>query len=330
MKRREFFTVLGGVAASACSPVVYAQQSERVRRVGALMSTGENDPEERSRLAAFVQRLTELGWIDGRNLRLEVRWGSGDDERNRRYASDLVALTPDVILADTSQVVITLQKATRTIPIVFAGGIDPVGAGIVDSLARPGGNATGFTAFEFAISAKWIDLLREAVPQVTRVAVLRDPSSASGIGQFAAIQTVAPMGVELSVVSIHGSTDAIERAVATFARRPNGGLVVTASPFGRVRRDVITALASQYKLPSVYPFRYYVTAGGLVSYGPNLTDLYRPAAGYVDRILKGERPEELPVQAPTSYELVINLKTAKTLGIEMPPSLLARADEVIE
>jgi putative ABC transport system substrate-binding protein len=288
------------------------------------------DPEEQARFTAFAQRLRELGWIDGRNVRLDIRWGSGDDERNRRYASELVALAPDVILADTSQTVATLQNATRTIPIVFAGAIDPVGAGSIESLARPGGNATGFTAFEFAISAKWLELLKEVAPHVTRAAVLRDPNSASGIGQFAAIQAVAPMGMELSVVSLYDNTDAIEHAVAAFARRSNGGLVVTASPFGRNRRDVIAALAARYKLPSVYPFRYYVTAGGLISYGPNLASLYRPAADYVDRILKGERPAELPVQAPTKYELVINLKAAKTLGIEIPGSLLARADEVIE
>jgi putative ABC transport system substrate-binding protein len=269
MKRREFFTVLGG-APFAWSLAARAQQPERMRHIGALMSTGETDPEEQARFTAFAQRLRELGWIDGRNVRLDIRWGSGDDERNRRYASELVALAPDVILADTSQTVATLQNATRTIPIVFAGAIDPVGAGSIESLARPGGNATGFTAFEFAISAKWLELLKEVAPHVTRAAVLRDPNSASGIGQFAAIQAVAPMGMELSVVSLYDNTDAIEHAVAAFARRSNGGLVVTASPFGRNRRDVIAALAARYKLPSVYPFRYYVTAGGLISYGPNL------------------------------------------------------------
>lgn len=327
MRRRAFFKILGG-AALACSPSARAQQP--MRRIGALMSTDEKDPDEQAGLTAFAQRLKELGWINGRNVRLDIRWGSGDDERNRRYASDLVALAPDVILADTSQTVGTLQKATRAIPIVFAGAIDPVGAGTIESLARPGGNVTGFTAFEFAISAKWLELLKEVAPHVTRAAVLRDPASASGIGQFAAIQAIAPVGMELSVVSIHDDLDAIEHAVAAFARRPNGGLVVTASPFGRNRRDLIAGLAARYKLPAVYPFRYYVTAGGLVSYGPDLASLYRPAADYVDRILKGESPAELPVQAPTRYELAINLKAAKTLGIEMPGSLLARADEVIE
>jgi putative ABC transport system substrate-binding protein len=328
MRRREFIAALGFAAAWPLA--AHAQQSELMRRIGALMSTGESDPEEQARLAAFVQRLKELGWIDGGNMRLDIRWGSGDDERNRRYASELVALAPDVILADTSQTVATLQKATHTIPIVFAGAIDPVGAGFIESLARPGGNATGFTAFEYAIGAKWLELLRGVAPHVTRAAVLRDPASASGIGQFAAIQAVAPTGMELSVVSILDNADAIERAVATFARRSNGGLVVTASPFGRNRRDVIAALAARYKLPAVYPFSYYVAAGGLSSYGPNLTSLYRPAADYVDRILKGERPAELPVQAPTKYQLVVNLKTARALGIEIKPSLLARADEVIE
>jgi len=327
MRRRDFIAALGG-AAAVWPVATRAQQPERTRRVGALMSTGESDPEEQARLTAFVQRLKELGWIEGGNLRLDVRWGSGDDERNRRYASELVALAPDVVLADTTQTIAILQKATRTIPIVFAGVIDPVGAGFVESLARPGGNTTGFTGFEYAIGAKWLELLREIAPRVTRAAVLRDPTLSSGIGQFAAIQAVAPMGIELSAVDVHDA-DSIERALAAFARRSNGGLIVTASPFGRNRRDLIAALAARYKLPAVYPFRYYVTVGGLISYGPDLDGNYRPAADYVDRILKGERPADLPVQAPTKYELVINLKTAKALGLEIPGSLLARA-EVIE
>ncbi len=329
MRRRDVLAVLGG-AAALWPLAARAQQGERMRRIGALMSTGENDPEEQGRLATFVQRLKARGWVDGATLRLDVRWGSGDEERVRRHAAELAALAPDVILADTSQVVAALLKATRTIPIVFAGAVDPVGAGFIESLARPGGNVTGFTVFEYAIAAKWLELLREVAPRVTRAAVLRDPTSAAGIGQFAAIQTVVPTGMELSVVAVHEDVDAIERGVASFARRPNGGLVVTANPLGRIRRDFIAALALRYKLPAVYPFSYYVAAGGLISYGPNIAALYGPAADYVDRILKGERPGDLPVQAPTKYDLVINLKTAKALDLEIPGSLLARADAVVE
>jgi len=242
----------------------------------------------------------------------------------------LVAFAPDVIIANSTQTITVLQKTTRTIPIVFAGTIDPVGGGFVESLARPGGNITGFSGFEYAIAAKWLELLKEIAPNVTRAAVLRDPTISSGIGQFAAIQTAAPIGIELSVISMHGALDDVERAVAAFAKRANGGLLVTASPFGRNHADAIAALAARYKLPAVYPFRYYVMAGGLISYGTNITALYRPAAEYVDRILKGAKPGDLPVQAPTKYELVINLKAAKAIGIDIPGSVLARADEVIE
>lgn len=327
MRRREVIAMLG--AATLTPLIAQAQQSEPLKRVGALMSTGESDAKEETNLAAFRARLKELGWIEGHNLRLDLRWGAADDERNRRYATELVALAPDVILADTSQTVAALLKATRTIPIVFAGATDPVGAGFVDSLARPGGNITGFTVFEYAIAGKWLELLRQVAPHMTRVAVLRDPTIASGVGQFAAIQAGASLGIELSAVNVHNA-ETIERAVAEFAQRPNGGLIVTASPFGRNHPDIIAALAARYRLPAVYPFRYFASAGGLISYGPNLALIYRPAADYVDRILKGERPAELPVQAPTKYELVVNLKTAKLLGIEIPESLLARADEVME
>jgi putative tryptophan/tyrosine transport system substrate-binding protein len=290
------------------------------------MHMSENQAEGQARVAAFREGLQELGWIDGRNLRLEVRWGVGDAERVRRFAAELVALRADVIFASASTTVAALQKATRTVPIVFAAVIDPIGAGFVESMARPGGNSTGFVAFEYAIAAKWLELLKEIAPAVTRAAVLRDPTYAAGIGQFAAIQAVGPIGMELSAIAVHDA-GAIEPAVAAFARVAKGGLIVTASPFATNHPDVIPALAARYKLPAVYPFRYY---GGLISYGPDNAGQYRPAAGYVDRILKGEKPADLPVQAPTKYELVINLKTAKALGLEVPPMLLARADEVIE
>jgi len=327
VKRRAFIVALGAVPLAPIA--ARAQKSEPMRRIGVLLSTSESDAKEEANLVAFHARLKELGWIEGHNLRLDIRWGAADDERNRRYAAELVALAPDVILADTSQTVAALLKATHTIPIVFAGATDPVGAGFVDSLARPGGNTTGFTVFEYSIAGKWLELLRQIAPRITRAAVLRDPTIASGVGQFAAIQAVAPDGIELSAVNVHNAST-IERAIAAFAQRSDGGLIATASPFGRNHPDVIAALAARYRLPAVYPFRYFVTAGGLISYGPNLAIIYRPAAEYVDRILKGEKPAELPVRAPTKYELVINLKTAKALGIEVPPTLIARADAVIE
>jgi putative tryptophan/tyrosine transport system substrate-binding protein len=273
-------------------------------------------------------RLTELGWADGHNARLNVRWTAGSVD-GARIAAELVALAPDVILTDSSFNVAAVQQATRIVPIVFGGVIDPVGAGLVNSLARPGGNTTGFTAFEYAIGAKWLELLKEVAPRITRAAVLRDSTIAAGIGQFAAIQATAPFGIELSAVGLHDAT-AIEPAIAAFARDANGGLVMTASPFAGNHPDVIPTLAVRYRLPAVYPWRYLVNAGGLMSYGSELASQFRLAAQYVDRILKGEKPADLPVQAPTKYELVINLKTAKALGLEVPPSLLARADEVIE
>jgi putative tryptophan/tyrosine transport system substrate-binding protein len=328
MRRREFITLLGG-AAAAWPLVARAQSGERMRRIGVLMHVTENDPDGQARLAAFVKRLQELGWAEGRNLRLDIRWGPDDPNRYPRQAAELVATAPDVLVAPTSFTVAALLRATRSVPIVFMGVIDPVGAGFVSSLAKPGGNATGFVAFEYTIGAKWLELLKEIAPHVTRVAVLRDASNASGVGQFAAIQAAGTTGIDLSVIALQ-DVEEVDRAVAAFASAPSGGVIVTASPFGANRSDVIAALAARYKLPAVYPFRYFVRAGGLISYGADLTTQSGPAATYVDRILKGEKPADLPVQAPTKYELVINLKTAKSLGLEVPPTLLARADEVIE
>jgi putative ABC transport system substrate-binding protein len=328
IRRREVITLLGG-AAAAWPLAARAQQPERVRRIGVLMSTREGDPQRQAQLAAFMQRLTELGWADGRNVRLDVRWTTGSGDAARKYAAELVALAPDVMISDTSFNVAAVQQATRTVPIVFGGVIDPVGAGLVDSLARPGGNTTGFTAFEYSIGAKWLELLKEVAPRITRAAVLRDPTVAAGIGQFAAIQATAPFGIELSAVGLHDAA-AIEPAVAAFARDANGGLVMTAAPFGANHPDVIPTLAVHYKLPAVYPWRYSVNAGGLMSYGSDLASQFRSAAQYVDRILRGEKSANLPVQAPTKYELVINLRAAKAIGLEVPPTLLARAEEVIE
>jgi putative tryptophan/tyrosine transport system substrate-binding protein len=329
MRRREFIAGLG--SATAWPLAARAQQRERTRRVGMLFNTAESDRVPQAQLSALVQRLKELNWDDGRNVRLEIRWAAGNADAAHKYAAELVAFMPDVIFTDTSPMVAALQQSTSTVPIVFAGVIDPVGAGLVESLSRPGGNTTGFLAFEYAISAKWLELLREIAPRVTRAAVLRDPTIAAGIGQFAAIQAVAPIGIELSAVGI-GPRDvgAIEDHVAGFARGANGGLVVTASPFGANHPDVVPALAARYKLPAVYPFRYFVNAGGLISYGPDLIVQHRSAAGYVDRILKGEKPADLPVQAPSKYELVLNLKTAKALGLTIPETLPATADEVIQ
>jgi putative tryptophan/tyrosine transport system substrate-binding protein len=328
VRRREFITLVGG-AVTVWPYVVRAQEPARFRRVGVLMNVAENELEGQATLAAFVRRLNELGWTEGRNLRLDVRWAAGDREHDQRYAQELVALSPDVILCRTSTVVAVLQQTTRTVPIVFVSTIDPVGAGLVDSLAQPGGNTTGFVAFEYAIAAKWLELLKEIAPSVTRALVLRDSTISAGIGQFAAIQAVAPIGMELSVIGVHDA-QAIEHAVAAFARRPNGGLVVTANPYGSNHSRAIAALAARYKLPAVYPFSYYVRAGGLISYGPDDLAQFIQGAGYVDRILKGEKPADLPVQAPVKYELVINLKTVQALGREIPATVLARADEVIE
>ena len=330
MQRREFMTLLGG-AVVAWPRAARAQQADRMRRVGVLESRAADDPEGQARLAAFAQGLQELGWTEGRNLRIDYRWAAADADRYRTYAAELVALAPDVILASASASVAAFQQTTRTVPIVFVNVIDPVGAGFVASLARPGGNATGFTLFEYSLSGKWLELLKEIAPHLTRIAILRDPAIAAGIGQFAVIQAMASpsFGIELSPIDVRDGGE-IERDIAAFARAPNGGLIVTASSGAAAYRELIITLAARHRLPAVYPFRYFVTNGGLISYGPDTTEQFRRAAGYVDRILKGEKAGDLPVQAPTKYELVINLKTAKALGLTVPPSLLARADEVIE
>jgi ABC-type uncharacterized transport system substrate-binding protein len=328
MERREFITLLGG-AAVAWPVAARAQQGEPMRRIGVLMSLGADDAEGQARLAAFSQALKQLGWSEGRNLRIDTRWTTADDIR--KHAAELVALAPDVLVAGGGTATVApLLQATRTVPIVFTVVIDPVGAGFVASLAHPGGNATGFTVYEYSMSGKWLELLKEIAPRVSRVAVLRDPAIASGIGQFGAVQIVAPsLGVELSSVDVRDAGE-IERAVAAFASGLNGGLIVTASPLTTAHRNLIVTLAARHKLPAVYPTRYYVAAGGLISYGPDLLDQYRRAASYVDRILKGEKPADLAVQAPTKFELLINLKTAKALGLVMPPAVLGRADEIIE
>ncbi len=328
LKRREFIALVGG-AGAAWPLAARAQHGERMRRIGVLMYWSADDAEGQARLAAFAQALKQLGWSDGGNLRIDTRWATADDIR--RNAAELAALAPDVLVAATGTATVApLLQATRTVPIVFATVIDPVGAGFVASLARPGGNATGFTIYEYGMSGKWLELLKGIAPRVTRAAVLRDPAVASGIGQFGALQAVAPsMGVELSPVDVRDAGE-IERAVAAFASGLNGGLIVTGSAFGITHRQLIIALAARHRLPAVYPGRFFVTAGGLISYGPDLIDQYRRAAGYVDRILKGEKPADLPVQASTKYDLVINLKTAKALGLDVPQTLLARADAVIE
>jgi putative ABC transport system substrate-binding protein len=330
IERRKFIAALGG-SAFAWPLAARAQQADRVRRVGVLMNLAADDPEGQARIAAFLQGLQELGWTEGRNVRIDYRWHADDADRYRTYAAELVALAPDVILASSSASTAALQQATRTVPIVFAIVVDPVGAGYVASLARPGGNVTGFTLFEYSLSGKWLELLKEIAPNLMRIAILRDPAIASGIGQFAVIQAMAPpsFGVELSPIDVRDAGE-IERGVAAFARRSNGGLIVTASTGAVAHRELIIMLAARHRLPAVYFFRYYVTSGGLISYGPDPTDPFRRAAGYVDRILKGEKAADLPVQAPTKYELAINLKTAKALGLTVPPSLLSRADDVIE
>jgi putative ABC transport system substrate-binding protein len=325
--RREFITLLGG-ATVAWPLAARAQQGERTRRVGVLMNLAADDPEGQARIVAFVQGLQQSGWTNGHNVRIDIRWAAGDAARFQRAAEELLALAPDVIFAAATPSVQALQQSTRTVPIVFANVGDPVAMGLVDSLARPGGNTTGFTPLEFGFAAKWLELLKEIAPRVTRVAVLRDLTI--GPAHLSAIQAVAPsFGVELSAVGVRDVGE-IERTVAAFARSSNAGLIVTPSTSALIHRDLITMLAARHRLPTVYSFRYFVTAGGLISYGANPIDMHRQAASYVDRILKGEKPADLPVQAPTKYELVINLKTAKALGIEMPASVLARADEVIE
>jgi putative ABC transport system substrate-binding protein len=300
-----------------------------MRRIGVLMGTDEM-PAQQAGLAVFIQLLHQLGWTEDRNVQLEIRWGGGDPARVRRYAEELVALPAEVIMTNGALPLEALLRATRSVPIIFASVTDPVGSGFVESLARPGGNATGFIQFEYTLTGKWLELLREIAPSVTRVAVLRDPTLVSGIGQFAVIQSVAAsFGIEVSAINLRDASE-IEQAVKRFASSPNGGLIVTASALSLIHHNLVIALAAQHKLPTVYYRRYYVTSGGLISYGFDIDDQYRGAARYVDRILKSDKPADLPVQVPTKYELVINLKTAKALGIEVPPTLLARADEVIE
>jgi ABC-type uncharacterized transport system substrate-binding protein len=328
MKRRQFITLLGG-AAAIWPFVARAQQGERMRRIGVLMPLFAGDPEAQVRSTVFAQSLQQLGWTVGRNLQIDYRFAGGEADRIRQYAAELVALAPDVIMTVGSSTVAPMQQATRTIPIVFTNLADPVGAGVVQSLARPGGNATGFTNFEYSMSGKWVELLKQVAPGVTRAAVLRDITAAAGMGQFGAIRSVAQsLGVELTPLGVSDAGE-LERGVSAFARSGNGGLIVTAGGTA-FRRDLFIRLASRHKLPAVYPFRYYAKDGGLISYGPDTLDPVRRATEYVDRILKGEKAADLPVQAPTKFELVINLKTAKALGLEVPPSLLARADEVIE
>ena len=328
--RRNFITLLGG-AAAAWPLAARAQQPDRMRRVGVLVSLAAQDQMASARLAALAQGLQELGWIVGRNVQIETRWGGGDPGKFREYSKELVAQAPDVIVASGGSVMGPLLQLTRTVPIVFTAVTDPVGAGFVDSLAHPGGNVTGFAQFEFGLSAKWLELLKQVAPNVTRAAVLRDPAIPSGTGQFGAIQSVAPsLGVELSPINIRDAGE-LERAVTAFAQKPHCGLIVAASALATVHRDAIVALAARHKLPAVYAQRFFVVpGGGLISYGVDTIDQHRRAASYVDRILKGAKPADLPVQAATKYELVVNLKTAKALGLEVPPTLLARADEVIE
>jgi len=326
MKRRDFLVLASGAATWPL--VADAQQTERMRRIGAL--TGADEGSTQSRFAAFVRALAQLGWIEGRNVRIDARWGGGDTDAIRKHAAELVALAPDVILAVGAPATQQLLAATSVVPIVFAIVPDPVGSGFVDSLSRPGGNATGFMQFEYSLAGKWPELLKEVAPGVKRAMVIWDPSIPAGIGQFAIIQSVAPsLGIEVIPINVHDPA-VIERGVATFARSPNGGMIVTASARAVVHRERITALATQYKLPTVYSTRDFATGGGLISYGADFTEQHRRAADYVDRILKGEKPAVLPVQAPNKYDLVINLKTAKALGLTVPLILQQRADEVIE
>lgn len=332
MRRREFIVYAGSaVAAPQIWPLATrAQQSERVRRIGVLLQAVKSDPESQIRIKAFVKGLEQFGWTEGRNLQLDYRWAGGNSDDIRKHAADLVALAPDVLVAAGSATVGALQQSTRTVPIVFATVGDPVGAGFVESLARPGGNITGFAIFEYAIGAKWLELLREISPRTTRVAVLRDPSVATGPGQFGAIQTAAPsLTMEISPVNMRDASE-LGRALTAFAQSPNGGLIVSGTPLAQLHRNLIITLAARHKLPAVYFERFFVVDGGLISYGADFVDQYRRAGGYVHRILNGEKPADLPVQAPTKYELVINLKTAKALDLTVPPSLLARADAIVE
>jgi putative ABC transport system substrate-binding protein len=329
LRRREFIALLGG-AAAAWPFAVQSQQPQRVRRIGVLMNIAADDPDAQDSIAVFVQTLQQSGWTEGRNVRIDIRWAGGDAAEIRRHAFELVALAPDVIVSTGTAGMGPLLQATRTLPIVFAQVADPVGAGFIDSMARPGGNATGFLQFEYTLSGKWLELLKQIAPRVTRAAVLRDPNITAGIGQFAVIQSVAPsLGVEVSAINVRDPGE-IERAVTAFARWPNGGLIVTASALSTIHRELIIGLAAKHRLPAVYYRRYLAASGGLISYGYDVATQYRGAAGYVDRILKGEKPADLPVQAPTRYETVLNLKTARALGLDVPATVLVRADEVIE
>jgi putative ABC transport system substrate-binding protein len=329
MRRRDFITLMGS-AAAAWPLAARAQQPGPMRRIGVLMNRAVDQPEGQAEVAAFQKALQQLGWNDGQNVRLDIRWSANDVDLDRKYAAELVALGPDVVLANGTLSVAALQRVTRNLSIVFVGVSDPVGAGFVDSLARPGGNVTGFMIFEYSLSGKWLELLKQIAPSVTRAAVLRDSVNPAGIAQFGAIQAAAQsLGVEVSPISVRDAGE-IERAVAAFARSANGGLIVTPSAGVSIHHDLVIALAARHKLPAVYAHGANVTAGGLISYAPDEIDQFRPAAAYVDRILKGEKPADLPVQAPTKFELIVNLKTAKALGLTIPPSVLARADEVIE
>jgi ABC-type uncharacterized transport system substrate-binding protein len=328
IERRKFLATLGGAAAGW--PLAARAQGERVRRIGIIQPSSSDDPEFQVRVGALLQELRQLGWIIGRNIRIDTRWTKGDADDARKYAAELVALAPDAIVATGISTVGPLLQLTRTVPIVFPSASDPVAAGLVERLARPGGNVTGFLSFEYSLSGKWPELLRQIAPSVTRAAVFRDPANASAIAQFGVIQAVASsVGLQVFPVNV-GDSSSIERALATLAGSRDSGLILTSPARANFYHTQIIKFAAQHKLPVVGPYRYMITDGGLISYGPDIVDQYRRAAGYVDRILKGEKPSELPVQAPTKYELVINLKTAKELGLEVPASLLARADEVIE
>ncbi len=331
MKRREFITALGG-AATTWPMMARGQQRERMRRIGVLLGGGNNpdDPQSQARNAALLQGLGQLGWIVGRNLQIDFRWAGSDATRHPGYAAEMVAHAPEVIVAVGASIVPPLLAATRTIPVVFVQVTDPVGSGFVASLARPGGNATGFSLFEFGISAKWIELLKQIAPRTTRAAVLLDSLAPTGFGQLGAMQSIAPsLGIEITPINMRDPGETAS-AIGEFARGPNNGMIVLPGPQSVTHRSHIAGVAAQHKLPAVYPYRYFVMSGGLICYGPDELEQYRQAAGYTDRILKGERPADLPIQAPTKYEMVINLKIAKALGLSVPPSLLARADEVIE
>jgi putative ABC transport system substrate-binding protein len=329
MRRRDFIKAIVGTALT-CPHLARAQQTERIRRIAVLMPFTATDAQAQARNAAFLQGLQQLGWTVGRNIQIDYRWSAGDIENTRKYALELVALAPDLIFAPGTAAAGPLLQMTRSIPIVFTIVADPVGTGFVNSLSRPGGNATGFMTYEYGIGAKWLEVLKQLITGLKRVAVIRDPYIASGLGQWGAIQSVAPsFGVELNPISVDDAAE-MERAIAAFARFPNGGLIVTGSARAVINRDLIIALAARHKLPAIYFERYFVGAGGLISYGPDFIDQFRQAASYVDRILKGDKPADLPVQAPTKYELVVNLKTAKAMGLTVPPTLLDRADEVIE